>query len=108
MRLFRRDRPLSCKQVGKLVQRYLDGELDDERCTRIAEHLDACRRCGLEADTYLRIKATLAARGLGRAPEPTGEQVAASAPPPEDPALERLRAFAERLAEGSADPPEGR
>ena len=87
MRLFGRTPPggMSCRQVGELLQQYLDGELADaERAARIHEHLEECRRCGMEADTYERIKATIAAER------------------PDLPAdsIERLREFGERLARG--------
>jgi anti-sigma factor (TIGR02949 family) len=76
---------MSCAEVGRLLQQYLDHELDDDRDARLAAHLEECRRCGLEAEAYERIKAALALRG------PTAE---------DDPALRRLRSFAERLASG--------
>ncbi len=77
--------PLSCPEVGRLLQRYLDDELtDDAEVQMLSEHLDECRRCGLEADTYRKIKAGLALR---RTPVP-----------PES--VERLREFGERLAQG--------
>jgi hypothetical protein len=52
---------MSCAQVMDLVQSYLDGELPDgpER-DRLIAHLEMCRPCGLEAETYERIKASLA------------------------------------------------
>ena len=75
---------MTCHQVGEVLQQYLDGTIDAERAERIEEHLEACRRCGLEAETYERIKATLA------------EQRAEI---PEE-SVERLRAFGERLARG--------
>lgn len=81
---FRKDRPASCRQVGKVLQRYLDGEIDDETRLRVADHLDECRCCGLGADTYLQIKAALARQATE---------------PPAD-ALARLRSFGERLASG--------
>ena len=85
MKLFdRRTRPLSCRQVGKVIQHFLDGEIDDATKARVAEHLDNCRRCGLGADTYLQIKAALARS----ATEPSAD------------ALGRLREFGERLAAG--------
>ena len=61
MRL-RRKAGISCARVQDLVQSYLDGELDDgpER-DRLIAHLDMCRLCGVEAETYERIKASLAA-----------------------------------------------
>ncbi|MFM7537789.1 MAG: anti-sigma factor family protein [Acidimicrobiales bacterium] len=84
MRLFRwRRRPLTCEQVGALLQHFLDGQFDDRRSELIAEHLEDCRRCGLEADTYLGIKASLASRA---------DLV------DDDPVLERLRAFAAELS----------
>jgi anti-sigma factor RsiW len=77
---WRTDRPLNCRQVGKRLQRFLDGELDEVTARRIAHHLEDCRRCGLEVATYLEIKATLARR----------ETV-------DEAAVARLREFGERL-----------
>ncbi len=61
MRL-RRKAGISCARVQDLVQSYLDGELADgpER-ERLIAHLEMCRLCGVEAETYERIKASLAA-----------------------------------------------
>lgn len=86
MRLLGRTPPggIDCHQVGEVLQHYLDGEIDDERARQIELHLEDCRRCGMEAETYEHIKAVLAARR----PEV----------PPES--VERLRAFGERLARG--------
>jgi len=77
-------RMITCRQVGKLLQRYLDGDLDEARMVRLAAHLEDCRRCGLEAATYERIKTALADRHV---PVPTES-------------LARLRAFGEQLARG--------
>ena len=74
-------RPLSCRSVGRLLQAYLDGELPDARAVLVADHLDACLRCGLEADSYRWLKAQLA--GL--------------ATPADQQQLERMRRFADRL-----------
>lgn len=74
---------LSCGAVVERVQLYLDGVADDMTSQQVAEHLDRCRRCGLEADLYLQIKATL-----------SGDRAV-----PAD-AVERLRRFGERLAQG--------
>ncbi len=83
MRPYRRrsDRPMNCMQVGRRLQRYLDGDLDDLTARRIMGHLEDCRRCGLEAAAYTEIKASLARRPIDV---------------PDD-AVTRLRAFGERL-----------
>jgi predicted anti-sigma-YlaC factor YlaD len=84
------DRPLTCREVGKLLQRYLDGDTDDQTTARVAEHLEDCRRCGLEAEIYREIKASLA-RQAPTLPETT---------------LTRLRRFGDQLAtEGHATEP---
>lgn len=76
--------PMECHEVGELLQHYLDGHIDAERARRIEEHLEECVRCGLEIETYERIKATLAAHR----PDVPSESI------------ERLRAFGERLMRG--------
>jgi hypothetical protein len=73
-------RPLNCMHVARVLQRYLDGVVDDIMAVRVAAHLEDCRRCGLAAETYQAIKDALARR----------EQT-----PPD--AVHRLRAFAESL-----------
>lgn len=73
---------MNCMQVGRRLQRYLDGEIDDLVARRVRRHLEDCRRCGMKAATYTEIKAGLARRGK----DVPGDAVA------------RLRAFGERLA----------
>lgn len=92
MKLFGRKPPggMSCHQVGEVLQQYLDGHIDDERASRIEQHLEECRRCGMEADTYERIKATLAAQRSDIPQE----------------SVDRLRAFGERLARGEEPTPQ--
>jgi len=75
---------MTCGEVGEWLQHYLDGELDDGRSERLAAHLEDCRRCGLEADTYERIKHALADHQLSV---------------PAD-SLARLREFGARIARG--------
>lgn len=58
----RSSEPLDCHAVGELLQQYLDHEIDEDRAWLIAAHLEDCRRCGLEAETYEQIKQTLAAQ----------------------------------------------
>jgi anti-sigma factor RsiW len=90
MKLFRRraDRPMTCAEVGEILQEYLDDQLDERRASRLAAHLEECRRCGLEAETYRRIKHSLSAHQHDL---------------PLD-ALERLRDFGRRLADGEESP----
>lgn len=77
----------ACEAVVERLQLYLDGAADDMTSQQVADHLDRCRRCGLEADVYLQIKATLS----GNRDVPAD-------------AVERLRSFGERLArEGPSD-----
>ena len=78
---------LSCHQVGKVLQTYLDSELDDDASRKVAAHLEDCRRCGLEAEVYEALKDSLQ---RDRA-DPTDEPV------------QRLRQFGERLARGDLD-----
>ena len=73
---------LSCKEVGQVLQGYLDGELADEDAPLVAAHLEKCRMCGLEEASYARIKAALAQ------PMPEGAD-------PE--AIDRLRSFGQGL-----------
>jgi anti-sigma factor RsiW len=75
---------MTCAEVGELLQHYLDAELDDRRSRRLADHLEDCRRCGLEADTYERIKHSLAQ----------------SQPAVPSDSLARLREFGARIARG--------
>ncbi|MGH9110920.1 MAG: zf-HC2 domain-containing protein [Acidimicrobiales bacterium] len=70
--------------MGRLLQRYLDGVTDGHVTARIAEHLEDCRRCGLEAGIYREITASLARR----------------APALPDSTLARLRRFGDQLATG--------
>lgn len=72
----------SCMQVMRVLQSYLDGRTDEVTARRVAQHLDACRRCGLEAATYREIKAALARH----------------ATPLDEASVERLKTFGASLA----------
>jgi anti-sigma factor RsiW len=50
---------LRCVRTMRVLQSYLDGQLDDVATERIAAHLETCRRCGLEASMYSEIKQAL-------------------------------------------------
>lgn len=73
----------SCMHVARVLQAYLDGEVDEIAARRVSRHLDICRRCGLEATTYTEIKLALSHRAQ---------------PPPAD-SVNRLHAFASQLVE---------
>ena len=82
--MFRRRGGSRCIEIGRQIQTYLDGGLDPTTATRVAAHLDACRRCGLTAEDYRRLKSALAET---------------STPMPAEP-LQRLQALAADLASG--------
>jgi anti-sigma factor RsiW len=56
----RKTSPTNCREVGRVLQHYLDGEMDPDWAARVAEHLEACKDCGLEEKTYREIKSSLA------------------------------------------------
>jgi predicted anti-sigma-YlaC factor YlaD len=75
---------MSCSEVARLLQRYLDGELErQQEIDALAAHLDVCPPCGIEAATYEKIKASLAERS----------------PELPDESIERLRGFARGLVD---------
>lgn len=74
-----------CRKVVRVLQDYLDGETSGSTSAMVAEHLEQCRRCGLEASTYRAIKSAIAAS----APD---QMIDAAA-------VERLRRFAQELAD---------
>ena len=80
----------NCREVGRLLQSYLDGELDQLLAQRVVRHLDMCRRCGMAAETYTEIKQAL--------------QLSAGSPPRD--AIARLQTFGEQLATGWVPPDE--
>lgn len=82
---FRHRDAMMCADVTRVLQEYLDGRLDAATARLAAAHLDMCKDCGLEADTYAAIKQALFELGT----------------PPDD-AIHRLRTFAEALADGPA------
>lgn len=91
-----------CYRVAKVLQAYLDGEVDAVTAEDVADHLEHCRLCGLEAGTYRAIKAAIA----------SGAQSTARTGVPVDPAvLQRLQAFTVALGEHGSrddtDPPPG-
>jgi len=77
---------VNCREVGKVLQSYLDNDVEEDFASKIASHLEACKDCGLEFETYRQIKTSLA----GKMPEV-------------DPAaLARLRMFGQEISGDSA------
>ena len=84
-RLLRRvSTEVNCREVGRVLQSYLDGEVEPGFATKIAEHLEKCKDCGLEEETYRRIKSSLADQDAHVDAE----------------AVDRLREFGRRLSDG--------
>jgi len=77
----------SCREVHRVLQSYLDGQVDEFTAHRVAAHLDACRACGLEADVYRELKQALARRA-----NHVDETV-----------IERLREFGREIADHADD-----
>lgn len=77
------DTPINCRQLGPVLQAYLDGEIAVEDIDVVEAHLEACRDCGLEAETYTAIKRSLSLK---------------QTTVPED-VVERLQAFSSSLAD---------
>lgn len=76
-----------CRRVARVLQSYLDGEVDPPTAAAFEEHLEACRRCGLEVTTYTAIKVAIAAVGVRSGPAVDPE------------ALAQLQDFAHALGE---------
>ncbi len=81
----------SCQDVARMLQSFLDREVDEGSAERVAAHLEMCRHCGLEADVYREIKASLSR----------------STPTVSELTLRRLRHFGEELNVGASGPPRG-
>ena len=57
-----------CLRVTRVLQGYLDGEVDEATSAIVAKHLEERRRCGLEASTYRAIKTAITQAGPDAAP----------------------------------------
>jgi anti-sigma factor RsiW len=93
---FRRRLPLplppdpDCHVVGAVLQAYLDGELGPEDAGLVAEHLEHCERCDIEAATVERVVEAIRRQRPDLDPGP----------------IDRLAAFVDRLGgDGKADGP---
>jgi len=43
---------MTCRELAEILLDYLDGQLDEVRCTTIRSHLDACPHCVHFVQTY--------------------------------------------------------
>ena len=59
----RREAEIGCMAVARVLQAYLDGEVNRRTAQWVSDHLRVCRRCGMKADTYRAIKSSLARTG---------------------------------------------
>jgi anti-sigma factor RsiW len=82
-----------CREVAAVLQSYLDGEVDPVTAHAVSEHLEVCRRCGLDASTYRAIRLSIPAAATRSRP---------SAVDPE--ALGRLRRFASQMHRSEGTP----
>ncbi len=48
-----------CHEVAAVLQAYLDGELGEDEAGRVAEHLQHCQRCDIEASTVQQVIAAI-------------------------------------------------
>ncbi len=74
----------TCREVGRVLQAYLDGEVDADSARLVASHLESCLNCGFEAATLRRICKSLRRVELDLDPA----------------AVDRLRRFGEGLIDG--------
>lgn len=56
----RRGRQRRCREVRRVLQSYLDGELHPVDAISVADHLDACSSCGTDTGDYRLLKQVLA------------------------------------------------
>jgi len=89
LQLFGFARGLTCSQVEAVLQQYLDSELEPREVPKVLAHLEKCKDCGLEAETYERIRSSL----LQHQQAPDADSMA------------RIRTMAHELA--VSGPPEG-
>lgn len=75
--------PPGCEEVGAVLQAYLDGELGPEDGELVAEHLEHCDRCEIEAATVSKVV----------------DSIRRQRPDLDAESLQRLRRFVEELDE---------
>lgn len=92
-RLRRAHNAFACREAARWAEAYLDGELPAALWPDLEAHLHRCVACGTHLELAARIRAALAFAHSGDAEAPE--------------TLERLRTFAQRLADGSGSDPGG-
>ncbi len=50
---------LGCRAVRRILQAFLDGEVEASQAELVAAHLESCGRCGVEARTFEAVIAAL-------------------------------------------------
>lgn len=51
--------PPDCREIARVLQAHLDGELPAHEVEAVAAHLGECPPCDLEAEAYREIKSAL-------------------------------------------------
>jgi anti-sigma factor RsiW len=59
----------SCEQVGAVLQAFVDGELGPPDTDLVADHLEHCERCRIEATTVQRVIDTIRAQRVELSPQ---------------------------------------
>lgn len=54
---------VSCREVGRVLQAYLDGYVEQPEAGELDAHFAHCRDCGLEIEVYRQLKQSLRESG---------------------------------------------
>ena len=69
---FRRPTSLRCRQVHRVIDAFLDGELGPEHAELVADHLEDCEACGVEAETIEQVRDAVSRLREAEDPEALG------------------------------------
>ena len=78
---------ISCGQVLKEIELYVDGELDRRRSLELAKHLRACTSCLDHADFQRRLKDVVRSKWVAETPKGLMERIGQSIRSSEDPTV---------------------
>ena len=67
---------MNCDEAVHQLYHYLDGELTDERRSKIAEHLNYCGPCGGAVEFEAELRVVIASRCKDRVPEALIQRIA--------------------------------